>query len=310
MTSDEFRRQMAGMFLQPSILGVMAIALCVVWAWGYLSLRALRRLPDLPHKREMMAGARWGWAGMASCLALACGGSYLAGVYTRYPVTSGFGAQFLLLASFALAGWAFPRQMDGVTFVFFVARQRIRGREVSAAAWLELLARREKLKRYPTATAVCMLAMLVFMWVCLTLAFTYPVDAEFAKEIAEQEVADRLADGVRDGLALPYVQKVSAFGPHPKVDPLLDLATMDQIVDSAREILRLRSAEDQAPPGEYHLFVEVTAETTDDQARDILAQAQNLLADCRDPHHWRIAVYSRGSKLSAHGFYPPTKGEE
>ncbi len=62
MTSDQFGRQMAHSLLQPSVLGAMAFAVCFVAVCGYLSLRVLRRLPDFEHKREMMAGARWGWA--------------------------------------------------------------------------------------------------------------------------------------------------------------------------------------------------------------------------------------------------------
>jgi hypothetical protein len=195
-------------------------------------------------------------------------------------------------------------------FVFFAAGQRIRGKEASAAAWLETIVKRRKLERYSKVTHAFLLAMMVLGWALVVLMITYPIDADFARWEAGNEMADSVADALRGAIAQPNVQKVSAFGPHEDPDVLSDAGSVKQVTKSVREILSLKKPEDQVPPGDFHLFISVTKNTTDRQARDIVAHTQKLLADRHEPHPWRIAVYSRGSKLSVHGFYPPTEGED
>ena len=55
-----------------TILIAIGVVLLVVFpAIGWKSLQYLRKAPDIPHKREMMRGAKWGgWLAMAAAIPL------------------------------------------------------------------------------------------------------------------------------------------------------------------------------------------------------------------------------------------------
>jgi hypothetical protein len=296
------------MLFQPKLLVGAAAFVAVAALLGYLSLRILRRLADFEHKREMVSGARWAWAAALLLVAVAYAAAYFGVTLTRYVVTSAVSGEFLLLACLAILIHMFPRQADGAMFAFFSAGQRIRGKEVSAASWLEVVARRKRLERYFKVTHVFLLAMTALGYAFLVLAITYPMDAAFAAWTAQLERARTVAEVVRAGIAQANVQEVSAFGPHEVPDLLSDAGSMKQVAKSVREILKLGRPEEQPGAGDFHLFIRVTKDTTARQARDILAQTEKLLADRHEQHRWRIAVYSRESELSIHGLYPPAEG--
>jgi hypothetical protein len=302
MSTDEFGRQMAGILLQPASLGPMAVLLCFVSVSGYLSLRVLLGLPDFEHRREMIAGARWGWAGVLFVLILACGVAYFGATRTGYVMTSVFGALILVVGSLPLLSVIFPRQADGVTFAFFAAGQRIRGKQESAEAWLEACEKRRKLRRFDKAGGIFCLAVLVVGYGFFALAFAYPIDVELKREVAGSEVAARVAELVEAGLPSARVTRVAGYG--TLAFPIPDERAIAQARASLTMILTGRSRVREPLPGEFRLAILVTKETTEPEAKEMLRKAKQILTDSSEEHRWRICVYSRDSHVSVAGTYP------
>lgn len=311
MYRDQVVQQVLRTLWQPKNLLVPAAFIALFLLSGIISLRILRRLPRFLHKPEMEWGARWVWLIVLSVVALALLTAHLALTRTPFTISSGlFGKVVLDIGLLSAATLRY--QFSGVLVAAAAAGERLRGRQFdmdTMSAWLGKQERWWSRRWRARALEFGVFAFVLLIDAYMMLGLTYPFDVEFGRLAEDEAIAGSVAQVVQAELARPNIQEVSAYGPLD-IDPMLDYGKPKQVVSSLREILNLRRPEDQAPPSEFHLFLQVTRDTTDRQARDIVAQAQKLLAERREPHRWRIAVYSRESKLSVHGLYPPTEGED
>jgi hypothetical protein len=309
MTQDEFAQDVVGRIFAPKELLALAAFLIAYGVVSYASWRVLKRSATFLYKAELVWGARWSWAFVFSVVALALAVTYFGVTHSRYVLTSAIAGKAVVELGFVGLGLGIRKQMDGVFVCIAAFGERLRGRAFDIISWSEKIERRWRKRWVRYGCEVGLPFVLLAMNAFLVLGFTYPFDVGFDRFLEDGAVAGSVAQAVRAQLARPNVQAVSAYGPSD-LDPMLNDGELEQVASSLREILKLKRPEEQATPGDFQLFIRVTEGTTKQEARDILARAQKLLADRHEPHHWRISVYSRESKLSVHGLYPPTEGED
>ncbi|MFB3880638.1 MAG: hypothetical protein ACE149_05210 [Armatimonadota bacterium] len=306
MHREQLVQQALRTISSPWYVGAVAALVSLSLASGFLSLRILRRMPDFPRKRDMIWGARWCWALELAVFLCAYAVAYLGITRTDYLLTAFVASGAFPWLALPALQLALPRQFYGDMLWIAALASRVRRRPLDIEAWLTKLDRSWS-RTWLNCSAVFAYLALVFLMVgYIALAFTYPFDVDAAAQFRAQDVADELGLAMRGTTIGRRIQKVEAFVPSTEPDWLEHGGELEAVKWSLRRIF----GRAEPPQNEHRVLIRVTKDSTQTQKREVLAQAQNLLADRHEPHRWRIAVYSRESKLSVHGWYPPTEGDE
>jgi len=306
---EQFVQQIVRTIFSPWYLGAAAAFVGLSLVSGRFSLRILRRMPEFARKRDLVWGAKWCWTLLLAAFVCAYLIAYVGITRTDYLTTATAAAAGFLWLILPALQLSLPRQFYGEMLWMAALASRIRRRPLDIEAWLA------KTDRYWARTwlncgaAFAYLALVLLMIAYIVLAFTYPFDAEMAAQFRAQKIGDEIGLAVRSTIAGVRIQKVDAAAPLSEPDWADHAGEWKMVAWSLDSILgRGKAPPSLATPALFRLFIRVTADTTEREARDMLAQVEKLLADRHEPHRWRIAVYSRESKLSVHGLYPPTEG--
>ncbi len=300
MFQDEMARMVAEHLFAPRQLLTLAGLLLFVMVMGYASWRLLLPLPDFPYRQEMLRGARSMWAIVAAAFGLALAVTYYGATYTSYPLTCiviGKAVSELgMVGGVSLS----PMRAEGWRFCFTVLGARLRGQRLDMDTWVTARVRKYQKPwiRYGLGGGLPLILLLMNAY--LVLAFMYPFDRDYARMDGEQRAADAVAADVRERLTGRPVVGVLAYAP---VDlDSLDEAEFSRIKASLRDILAMRDS----PPAEkpFHLSLEVTPETSVEDAESMLEQARAALEERQDSQQWNMSVYIRDVEVLARGEYP------
>lgn len=181
------------------------VLLALVGLMGYASARVLRRFPDLPHHREMLWGAHWGWAVFAGLVALDGGLLYLAILFTPWPLSAVLIFRGLLLPPFMLLIWRRPWHSNGALACILPLEAR-RRKQPFDADFLRAKQRRDS--RWGLGGTLFALLLLVVSAV-MVWRMTYPADLMMFHFRQAQVVQAAL----RGELPLPDALAVMAASP-------------------------------------------------------------------------------------------------
>ncbi len=301
MIQDEMARMVAERLFAPRLLLIYAVFLVYDVAVGYASWRVLLRLPDFAYRREMLWGARWMSAIVTAVFGVALGVTYCGASYTDYPLTSVIvgGAVFTLGMHQTML--LLPMRTEGWLFCLTALGARLRGKQLDLEAWVTKRVRQyhNPWIKYGLGRGVQIALLLTYAY--LVLAFTYPVDRDFARGDREQRIADQAAADVRERLQEQMVAEVRAYGPID-LDSLEGVGTASQARGSLREILAIDDPPRAQKP--FHLVAEVTPDTSVEDAQGVLEQVRAALEERQESRYWQVTVKVKEGEVLARGEYP------
>ncbi len=270
---------------------------------GFLSLRALRQLPDFEHKADMVWGAKWYW----TVLLAICGAVYGVLCYgltaTPYSLTTVMTTPVLLSVLLWLSTRYLEHQSTGAFFCMSLFNARVRGKQFDFDEWQESQRQSPRKQRITRAIVTVVHVVIAGFYLYIVLSFCYPLDCS----LAEIHRVDTFGQHVKVQLHSERIEEFHAYAPVLDVRHLFSTGAGQQAWLSLSEILGLRTKAPGLPDRNldyYHIFIKVKPGTRQAEAEGLLARTQQALSDAGEENYWRIIVWSRDRAVSARGVWP------
>ncbi len=270
---------------EPGGLLACAVAVAGVGLLGYLSGQALRERPDLPRQREMLWGARWGWAVFLVLLGLRYAGVYLGVAFTEYDHTAEGGSFWGLLLAIVVLARLFPWRARGLVYFESLEKEKRRERK-QAKGGMKLV---WKIGQGLLGLLARLGIVLLLVLLCVGTVGGYLQDRERIWDREQQVVGDAM----RIYLQAEQVRRVWVF----MADPVQDW--VESTIFRQTPFWKGRSGIPN------HLGIELKHGASQKQADELLEMAREGLGVLGRAERWTIAVSCSKPRITAEAVYDP-----